>query len=46
MKKIEEILNGIAIVSVSGTKETDISGIEFDSRKVKENLIVCCSKRI
>jgi len=32
--KIEEILNGIDIVSVTGTKNTIISGIEFDSRKV------------
>jgi hypothetical protein len=33
MIKIEEILKGIEIVSVSGTKSKVISGIEFD---------VCC----
>ena len=32
--KIEEILKGIDIVSVTGTKNTVITGIEFDSRKV------------
>ena len=31
---IEEILKGIDIVSVTGTKNTVITGIEFDSRKV------------
>jgi UDP-N-acetylmuramoyl-L-alanyl-D-glutamate--2,6-diaminopimelate ligase len=41
MKKIEEILNGIEIVSVIGTKNRVISGIEFDSRKVgKDSLFV------
>jgi UDP-N-acetylmuramoyl-L-alanyl-D-glutamate--2,6-diaminopimelate ligase len=33
--KIEELLKGIEVVSVTGAKERDISGIEFDSRKVK-----------
>ncbi len=32
--KIEEILKGIDIVSVTGTKNIVITGIEFDSRKV------------
>ena len=32
--KIEKILKGIDIVSVTGTKNTVITGIEFDSRKV------------
>jgi len=32
--KIEEILKGIDIISVTGTKNTVITGIEFDSRKV------------
>ena len=41
MKKIEEILNGIEIFSVIGTKNRVISGIEFDSRKVgKDSLFV------
>jgi UDP-N-acetylmuramoyl-L-alanyl-D-glutamate--2,6-diaminopimelate ligase len=32
--KIEELLKGIEVVSVTGTKNKDISGVEFDSRKV------------
>jgi len=41
MKKIEVILSGIEIVSVTGTKNRVISGIEFDSRKVgKDSLFV------
>ena len=41
MIKIEEILKGIEIVSVSGTKSKVISGIEFDSRRVqKDSLFV------
>jgi UDP-N-acetylmuramoyl-L-alanyl-D-glutamate--2,6-diaminopimelate ligase len=35
MMKIEELLKGIEVVSVNGAKNRDISGIEFDSRKVK-----------
>jgi UDP-N-acetylmuramoyl-L-alanyl-D-glutamate--2,6-diaminopimelate ligase len=37
MMKIEQILNGIEIVSVTGAKDKVISGIEFDSRKVKKD---------
>ena len=32
--KIDRILNGIEVVSLTGDKNTVISGIEFDSRKV------------
>src|SRR5665647_3644708 len=35
MMKIEEILKGIEIVSLTGTKDKVISAIEFDSRRVK-----------
>jgi UDP-N-acetylmuramoyl-L-alanyl-D-glutamate--2,6-diaminopimelate ligase len=35
--KIEEILRGIDIVSIKGAKERVVSGIDFDSRKVKKN---------
>jgi len=39
--KIEEILKGIDVVSISGTKNKVISAIEFDSRKVqKDSLFV------
>jgi UDP-N-acetylmuramoyl-L-alanyl-D-glutamate--2,6-diaminopimelate ligase len=37
MMKIEEILKGIEIVSLTGAKNRIISGIEFDSRKVKKD---------
>ena len=37
MRKIEEIINGIDIVSITGTKNKLISAIEFDSRKVKKD---------
>ena len=41
MMKIEEILNGIEVVSVTGMKDRTISAIEFDSRKViKDSLFV------
>ena len=35
--KIEEILKGIDIVSIKGAKERVVSGIDFDSRKVKKD---------
>ena len=35
--KIEEILKGIDIVSIKGTKDRIVSGIDFDSRKVKKD---------
>ncbi|MGC1391789.1 MAG: UDP-N-acetylmuramoyl-L-alanyl-D-glutamate--2,6-diaminopimelate ligase [Bacteroidales bacterium] len=42
--KIKDILNGIEIVSVSGTKDRVISGIEFDSRKVKKDWLFVAVK--
>jgi UDP-N-acetylmuramoyl-L-alanyl-D-glutamate--2,6-diaminopimelate ligase len=44
MIKIDEILTGIEIVSVKGTKNRIISGIEFDSRKVKKNSLFVAVK--
>jgi UDP-N-acetylmuramoyl-L-alanyl-D-glutamate--2,6-diaminopimelate ligase len=44
MMKIEEILKGIEIVSVAGTKNTVISGIEFDSRKVNKGSLFVAVK--
>jgi UDP-N-acetylmuramoyl-L-alanyl-D-glutamate--2,6-diaminopimelate ligase len=44
MMKIEEILNGIDVVSVTGTKNKVISGIEFDSRKVKKDSLFVAVK--
>jgi UDP-N-acetylmuramoyl-L-alanyl-D-glutamate--2,6-diaminopimelate ligase len=41
MMNIEEILTGIEVVSVTGTKDRTISAIEFDSRKViKDSLFI------
>jgi UDP-N-acetylmuramoyl-L-alanyl-D-glutamate--2,6-diaminopimelate ligase len=41
MMKIEEILKGIDVVSLTGTKNKGISSIEFDSRKViRDSLFV------
>src|SRR5664280_1471772 len=39
MMKIEDILKGIEIVSLTGAKNRILSGIEFDSRKVKKDSI-------
>jgi UDP-N-acetylmuramoyl-L-alanyl-D-glutamate--2,6-diaminopimelate ligase len=44
MMKIEDILTGIEVVSVTGTKNRVISGIEFDSRKVKKNSLFVAVK--
>jgi len=44
MKKIEEILNGIDIISFTGIKNTIISGVEFDSRKVKRGSLFVAVK--
>ena len=44
MMKIVEILKGIEVVSVSGTKNKVISGIEFDSRKVQKNSLFVAVK--
>ena len=44
MMKIEEILKGIDIVSVTGEKNRVISGIEFDSRKVKKDSLFVAVK--
>jgi UDP-N-acetylmuramoyl-L-alanyl-D-glutamate--2,6-diaminopimelate ligase len=37
MMKIEDIIKGIDIVSIKGAKNIVVSGIEFDSRKVKKD---------
>jgi UDP-N-acetylmuramoyl-L-alanyl-D-glutamate--2,6-diaminopimelate ligase len=44
MMKIEDILTGIEVVSVIGTKNRVISGIEFDSRKVKKDSLFVAVK--
>jgi UDP-N-acetylmuramoyl-L-alanyl-D-glutamate--2,6-diaminopimelate ligase len=44
MMKIEEILKGIDVVSVTGTKDKVISAIEFDSRKVKPDSLFVAVK--
>ena len=42
--KIEDILNGIPVISVNGKKSGDISDIAFDSRKVKKNSLFVAVK--
>jgi UDP-N-acetylmuramoyl-L-alanyl-D-glutamate--2,6-diaminopimelate ligase len=44
MMQIEEILKGIGIVSLTGGKDTKISGIEFDSRKVSRGSLFAAVK--
>jgi UDP-N-acetylmuramoyl-L-alanyl-D-glutamate--2,6-diaminopimelate ligase len=44
MMKIEDILTGIEVVSVIGTKNRVISGVEFDSRKVKKDSLFVAVK--
>ncbi|MCX6253198.1 MAG: UDP-N-acetylmuramoyl-L-alanyl-D-glutamate--2,6-diaminopimelate ligase [Bacteroidia bacterium] len=42
--QIEEILKGIGIVSLTGEKDTKISSIEFDSRKVSRGSLFAAVK--
>ena len=42
--KIEEIINGINIVSVTGAINIEISSVEFDSRKVKKDSLFVAVK--
>ena len=42
--KIEEVLKRIDVVSVSGAKDRVISGVEFDSRKVKNGSLFVAVK--
>jgi len=44
MIKIEEILNGLEVVSVKGPKDRVISSIEFDSRKVRKDSLFVAVK--
>jgi UDP-N-acetylmuramoyl-L-alanyl-D-glutamate--2,6-diaminopimelate ligase len=44
MMKIEEILNGINVISLSEEKNAIISNIEFDSRKVTRNSLFVAVK--
>jgi UDP-N-acetylmuramoyl-L-alanyl-D-glutamate--2,6-diaminopimelate ligase len=44
MMQIEEIINGIHLVSLTGEKAPVISGIEFDSRKVKNGSLFVAVK--
>jgi UDP-N-acetylmuramoyl-L-alanyl-D-glutamate--2,6-diaminopimelate ligase len=42
--RIEDVLNGIDVVSVTGAKDRVISGVEFDSRKVKDGSLFVAVK--
>ena len=42
--KIEDVLKGIETISVSGAKDRVISGVDFDSRKVKNGSVFVAVK--
>jgi UDP-N-acetylmuramoyl-L-alanyl-D-glutamate--2,6-diaminopimelate ligase len=44
MKKIEEVLKGITIISEKGSHDISVSGVEFDSRKVKKDSLFVAVK--
>lgn len=44
MIKIEEILEGIGTVSLIGNRDVTVSGVEFDSRNVKEDSLFVAVK--
>jgi UDP-N-acetylmuramoyl-L-alanyl-D-glutamate--2,6-diaminopimelate ligase len=44
MKRIEELLKGIDVVSVKGKSDISVSGIEFDSRKVTKGSLFVAVK--
>jgi UDP-N-acetylmuramoyl-L-alanyl-D-glutamate--2,6-diaminopimelate ligase len=44
MMKIDKILEGIEIVSITGTKNRVISGVEFDSRQVTQDSLFVAVK--
>jgi UDP-N-acetylmuramoyl-L-alanyl-D-glutamate--2,6-diaminopimelate ligase len=37
--KIRELIKGVDVISLTGNEDIDISGIEFDSRKVKKDFL-------
>ncbi len=44
MRKIEDILKNIEVVSISGSTDISVSGIEFDSRNVSEGSLFVAVK--
>ena len=42
--KLKELLNGISYTVLQGNEETEISGIAYDSRKVKEGFLFVCMR--
>lgn len=46
MKKLDDILRGIEVVSVKGNQTVEISGIEFDSRNVKPGTLFIAVKGV
>jgi UDP-N-acetylmuramoyl-L-alanyl-D-glutamate--2,6-diaminopimelate ligase len=44
MMKIEDLLKGIEVDSITGAENTTVSGIEFDSRKVKKDFLFVAVK--
>ena len=42
--KLNDILNGLETVSITGDLNIDITNIAYDSRKVEENTLFICIK--
>ena len=42
--KLKELLNGISYTVLQGNEGTEISGIAYDSRKVKEGFLFVCMR--
>ena len=42
--KLNNILNGLETVSITGDLNIDITNIAYDSRKVEENTLFICIK--
>lgn len=42
--KLNDIINGLEIIKVNGNLDLDITNIEYDSRKVRENTLFICIK--
>jgi len=44
VKKLQDILYGVAIESIVGSTAVEVESIEFDSRKVKKKLFLLLKK--
>ena len=46
MKKLQDILYGVAIESIVGSTAVEVESIEFDSRKVKKEALFVAQKGV